>query len=119
MIIIVSLLFILFYYFIGLNFFFTDTNQFLLFIGFSKLNITVVKYIYQIYILYDRKNTYGMSIWSFISDFIGGILSLIQQFIGTFFIYGNDSFNVTRFVLGVVTVFFGLIIFYKYFYLYK
>ena len=119
LIIFFSLFFIAFYYFVGISYFKTDFDQFLLFIGFSKLNIAVVKYVFQIFLLYDRKNTYGMSIWNFFFDFFGAVLSLFQQFVGLFWVYDIESFNVTRFVLGVVTVFFDFVIFYQYFCLYK
>ena len=119
LIIIFTLCFIAFYYFIGLSFFYTNFDQFLLFIGFSKLNITVVKYCFQIFLLFDQKSTYGMGAWNFLSDFIGAVLSLCEQFIGVFWVYDIDSFNVTRFILGVVTIFFDCVIFYQYFYLYK
>ena len=119
LVITVSVFFILFYYFVGMKYFKTNLNQFLLFIGFSKLNMTVIKYVYQIFLLYDRKNTYGLSYWNFLSDLIGGFLSLFQQFIASYFLYSKESFNITRFALGIVTVVFDIIILYQYFFVYK
>ncbi|KAF3915200.1 Cystinosin [Dactylellina cionopaga] len=44
----------------------------------SKLLVTLVKYLPQIYINYTNKSTEGFSIWQILLDFFGGFLSLVQ-----------------------------------------
>ena len=116
-IIFVSILFIFLFY-ISSSFFEIGAREFIIFIGFSKLNITVVKYIFQVFLNFDRKNCFGLSIFYFLSDFFGSFFSLLQQGIGFYFFFDLDSFNYTRFFLGIVSIFFDLIIFIQYFFFY-
>lgn len=46
--------------------------------GYAKLVITVVKYIPQVLVNYQRKSTVGWSIAQILCDFIGGVLSVTQ-----------------------------------------
>ena len=116
-IIFISVFFLLFYY-LSLSIFHTGFHDFIIFVGFSKLNITIVKYVFQIFLNYDRKNCYGLSIIYFIVDFFGSFFSLSQQSLGLYFFFDLKSFNYTRFFLGIVSIFFDLVIFLQYFFFY-
>jgi len=52
--------------------------DYLYFLSFIKLGVSVVKYIPQAILNYQRKSTSGFQIWNILLDFSGGSLSIIQ-----------------------------------------
>lgn len=98
--------------------------------GYNKALITLLKYMPQVYLNYSRKSTVGWSIHNIMCDFTGGSLSILQQVIDmiykghtegdwSFFGSGGDAFNIVKFMLGVMSVFFDIIFFTQHFILYR
>jgi len=48
-----------------------------LYLGYVKIYISVIKYIPQVYMNYIRKSTIGWSIFNIILDFTGGFFSVL------------------------------------------
>lgn len=55
--------------------------SFLYFFSYSKLAVSLIKYIPQAYLNFTRKSTVGWNIWNVLLDFSGGVLSLVQLFL--------------------------------------
>lgn len=74
------------------------------------------------YLSYVRKSTRGLSINSFWGDFIGGTLSECQ-IVFDWMLTGKGGFweelNITKFLLGLVTISYDLICFFQHYVLYK
>ena len=100
--------------------------------GYCKALITFVKYCPQVYLNWRRKSTVGWSIANILLDFTGGMGSILQQVFEfadlcgkngscDFFNPGgsSDAFNVVKFMLGVIAVFFDLIFITQHFILYR
>lgn len=97
--------------------------------GYNKAVITFLKYIPQVWLNYTRKSTVGWSIANIMLDFTGGSLSILQQVIdmiyngkteGNWSFFGNgDGFNIVKFMLGVMSVFFDTIFLTQHFILYR
>ena len=62
----------------------------------------------QVYLNYKRKSTVGWSLENILLDFTGGMFSMVQQFIDTANIVGEE-FNIVKFLLGLISVCFDLI----------
>src|SRR5690606_8007793 len=50
----------------------------LYFLSYVKMAITLIKYVPQAVLNYTRKSTVGWNIWNVLLDFTGGFLSLLQ-----------------------------------------
>jgi LCT (Lysosomal Cystine Transporter) family transporter len=97
--------------------------------GYNKAVITFLKYIPQVYLNYSRKSTAGWSMLNVMLDFTGGGLSIVQQVIdmiyngyteGNWSFFGDgDGFNIVKFLLGVMSVFFDTIFLTQHFILYR
>ncbi len=75
-----------------------------------KLCITIIKYIPQVMMNYQRKSTVGWNIWNVLLDFSGGLLSLVQLFLDA---WAMDDFsaitgNWVKFALSFVSLFFDV-----------
>lgn len=86
--------------------------NFLYLLSYIKLVLTIVKYIPQVYLNYQRKSTKGWSIVNVMLDFTGGVLSIIQIILDS--IISNTGLsgimgNLTKLALGVVTIIFDSI----------
>jgi hypothetical protein len=88
--------------------------------GYCKALITLLKYCPQVYLNYCRKSTIGWSIFNILLDFTGGVFSITQEVIdltylgmttGEWDILGNkgDTFNIVKFFLGVISIFFDVV----------
>jgi len=98
----------------------------LVFLGYIKIYITLLKYTPQIYLHFKRKSTIGWSINNTWCDFLGGLLSLIQILVDcinsgnwNIFINDNTPLNIAKFSLGFVTIVYDLIIMFQHYVLYK
>lgn len=78
-----------------------------------KLVITIVKYIPQAALNYQRKSTIGWNIWNVLLDFSGGLLSLTQLFVDAFVMddFSAINGNWIKFGLGFVSLFFDVSLF--------
>uniref|UniRef100_A0A0B6ZNS1 Cystinosin homolog n=1 Tax=Arion vulgaris TaxID=1028688 RepID=A0A0B6ZNS1_9EUPU len=102
----------------------TETITWLTFLqmfSYIKLVVTVLKYVPQAYLNFRRKSTIGWSIGNVLCDFTGGWLSILQMFL---LAYNGDDWasifgNVTKFALGVVTIFFDSLFIIQHYLLYR
>ncbi|BFY99872.1 hypothetical protein BsWGS_02912 [Bradybaena similaris] len=94
---------------------------FLYMFSYIKLVVTVLKYVPQAYMNFRRKSTVGWSIGNVLCDFVGGWLSILQMFL---LAYNGDDWesifgNVTKFGLGLVTIFFDSLFIIQHYCLYR
>lgn len=86
-----------------------------------KLVITLIKYVPQAYMNYQRKATTGWSIHNILLDFTGGSLSILQMF---FRAYNYNDWvsifgNFTKFGLGVSSILFDILFIIQHYCLYN
>lgn len=90
--------------------------------GYCKALITLVKYMPQVYLNYKRKSTDGWSIENIILDLTGGTFSLLQQIIDSVArgkpFFGDDSFNIVKFMLSIMSIAFDIIFLIQHFIMY-
>mmetsp|Transcript_19019 Transcript_19019/g.21325 ORF Transcript_19019/g.21325 Transcript_19019/m.21325 type:complete len:276 (-) Transcript_19019:118-945(-) len=96
--------------------------------GYNKAIITFLKYMPQVWLNFKRKSTEGWSVANIFLDFTGGSLSILQQVLdmvyngkkdGDWSFFGHgDGFNIVKFMLGVMSVFFDIIFMIQHFILY-
>ncbi|KAL7461793.1 hypothetical protein ACHAXS_002198 [Conticribra weissflogii] len=96
--------------------------DYLYFLSFVKVGITIVKYIPQVLLNYRRKSTSGWQIWNIILDFTGGTLSILQL-IGDSIAQARDEGsggvwtgiigNPAKLGLGLVSIFFDHYVLYR------
>jgi len=93
-----------------------------IYLGFSKVLTSLIKYVPQAFLNYQRKSTVGWSILSVILDLTGGIFSLGQNIID--FIIGsshgnkNPSLNMAKFALSFISIFFDVLFIVQHYCLY-
>lgn len=91
------------------------------YLSYIKLGITVIKYIPQAYMNYRRKSTDGWSIGNILLDFTGGSLSIVQMFLKSYnwddweSIFGNP----TKFGLGFFSVLFDILFILQHYVFYR
>ena len=89
--------------------------------GYSKLLITVVKYIPQAWTNYKRKSTVGWSIAQILFDLTGGVLSVLQLVIDSSL--QNDwsglTGNPVKLGLGNISILFDLVFMVQHYWLYR
>ena len=95
----------------------------LLVMGYAKAAITFVKYCPQVYLNYKRKSTVGWSLANVLLDFTGGSLSLLQSAINTIAFgepfFDPGAFNLVKFILSIMSIFFDSIFMFQHFVLYR
>jgi len=95
--------------------------DYLYILSFVKIFISLVKYIPQVILNFQRKSTVGWSIWNILLDFTGGMLSDLQLILDC--INLNDfrliSRNLAKFGLGWLSVMFDLIFIVQHYCLYS
>ncbi|XP_066503848.1 cystinosin [Hoplias malabaricus] len=95
--------------------------DYLYYFSYIKLGVTLVKYIPQAYMNYQRQSTVGWSIGNVLLDFTGGSFSLLQMFLQS---YNNDEWKLifgdpTKFGLGLFSIFFDIIFIIQHYCLYR
>ncbi|KAB7495043.1 Cystinosin-like protein [Armadillidium nasatum] len=95
--------------------------DFLYFLSYIKLVITLIKYIPQAYYNYLRKSTSGWSIGNILLDFTGGTLSICQMFIISYNYDDWDSIfgDPTKFGLGLFSILFDIFFIFQHYVFYK
>ncbi|KAF0689074.1 Aste57867_19346 [Aphanomyces stellatus] len=97
-----------------------STLNFLYLLSYVKLGISLVKYIPQVYLNFQRKSTVGWTIWNVLLDFTGGMLSMAQIIMTS--AVTDDWSAITgdpvKFGLGFVSVFFDIIFISQHYILY-
>jgi cystinosin len=94
--------------------------------GYCKAAITLVKYMPQVYLNWKRKSTVGWSLANVILDFCGGFFSFMQIIVDStargipiFGDGGGQGFNIVKFLLSVIAMFFDLIFLFQHYVLYR
>nr|ACO14789.1 Cystinosin homolog [Caligus clemensi] len=108
--------------FVGLSFSSTITwLEFLYICSYCKLGISLIKYMPQAYMNYQRKSTLGWSIGNVLLDFTGGILSIGQMLVDAynFSDWGSLLGDPTKMGLGFFSVAFDLIFIFQHYVLYR
>ncbi|PVD23877.1 hypothetical protein C0Q70_17151 [Pomacea canaliculata] len=93
---------------------------YLYYFSYIKLGVTLIKYIPQAYMNYQRKSTVGWSIGNVLLDFTGGSLSLLQMFLLS---YNSDDWgsifgDPTKFGLGFFSILFDILFIVQHYCLY-
>ncbi|KAL3942616.1 MAG: hypothetical protein SGBAC_003217 [Bacillariaceae sp.] len=86
-----------------------------------KIMISLIKYIPQVILNYQRKSTAGWSIWNIILDFTGGLLSDLQLIFDCKDMHNFSAItgNFAKFGLGSVSIFFDIIFMLQHYVLYR
>ena len=81
--------------------------------GYAKACVTFIKYMPQVYLNFQRKSTVGWSLENVCLDMTGGLLSFFQTYIDSAILgqslFGNETFNVIKFTLSVMSVCFDTV----------
>ena len=96
--------------------------DFLYFLSFVKVGITLIKYIPQVLLNYQRKSTSGWQIWNILLDFSGGTLSIIQLIGDSLSQDGSWTGvigNPAKLGLGLVSISFDIIFMVQHYVLYR
>ena len=91
-------------------------------LSYIKIGISIIKYIPQVLLNYQRQSTIGWSVWQILLDFMGGILSDIQLAGDCYIHNGNFSAiteNLPKFGLGFISILFDIIFMFQHYVLYK
>jgi cystinosin len=85
-----------------------------------KLVITIIKYIPQVLMNYQRKSTVGWNVWNVLLDFTGGILSLMQLLIDALDMHDFSVItgNLVKFGLGLASILFDIVFIVQHYVLY-
>lgn len=94
--------------------------DFLYMLSFVKVAISLVKYIPQVILNYQRHSTMGWNVWNVVLDCTGGTLSIGQQVGDSVDLHDFSGImgNPAKFALGFVSIFFDLIFFLQHYVLY-
>ncbi len=95
----------------------------IIYLGFSKVFISFIKYFPQAIYNFQRKSTVGWSIFAVVTDLIGGLFSLSQNIIdyerGVLHHWDqNHSLNMAKFALSIVCILFDILFTVQHFCLY-
>ncbi|XP_055318367.1 cystinosin homolog isoform X2 [Sitodiplosis mosellana] len=95
--------------------------DFLYICSYIKLSITLIKYVPQAYMNYQRKSTIGWSIGNVLLDFTGGMLSMMQMILNA---YNYDDWasifgDPTKFGLGLFSVMFDILFLLQHYVFYR
>jgi len=98
----------------------------LIYFGWCKVAISLIKYIPQVYLNYKRKSTKGWNIFNILMDFTGGAFSFIQNIIdyerNEFSIEKegqNNTLNIAKFAISFIAMFFDIIFMLQHYVFYK
>lgn len=98
----------------------------LVYLGWCKVIITLIKYMPQAYSNYKRKSTIGWNIHNMLLDFTGGLFSFLQSFIDTFRDpeyklreETSKALNTAKYALSFITMFFDIIFITQHYILYR
>ncbi|XP_034230225.1 cystinosin homolog isoform X2 [Thrips palmi] len=95
--------------------------DFLYYCSYVKLTITLIKYVPQGYMNYQRKSTVGWSIGNILCDFTGGVFSVLQMVLDAYNF--NDWSSIfgspTKFGLGLFSVLFDIFFMVQHYILYR
>jgi cystinosin len=89
--------------------------------SYIKLLITIVKYMPQVWLNYERQSTAGWSIGTILLDLAGGVLSMVQLVLDSSLQsdWSGITGNPVKLLLGNVTIFFDAIFCIQHYILYQ
>ena len=93
----------------------TDTSfpfNSVIYLGWCKVFISLIKYMPQAYFNYSRKSTVGWSIMNILLDFTGGSFSFAQNIIDTIrgqTIVDHNSLNIAKYALSCISIVFDIL----------
>ena len=95
--------------------------SFIYFFSYLKLVITIIKYVPQAWLNYQRKSTVGWSIHNIFLDFTGGVLSIGQMFLLSvnFNDWQSTFGNPTKLGLGLFSILFDILFIVQHYFLYR
>lgn len=98
----------------------------IIYLGFMKAIISLIKYIPQVRLNHIRRSTEGWSIFNIFMDFTGGAFSFLQNLIDTLTHCGsvikhNETFllNIVKYCVSIIAMFFDIIFLIQHYCLYK
>jgi cystinosin len=85
--------------------------DYLYMLSFVKILISIIKYVPQVLLNFQRRSTVGWSIWNILLDFTGGTLSILQLILDCADLgdWSGITGNVAKFGLGFVSITFDVI----------
>lgn len=94
--------------------------DYLYLLSYVKMSVTLIKYMPQVLLNYQRKSTVGWSIWQILLDFSGGVLSDAQLVLDCWMMsdWSGITGNLAKFFLGFVSIFFDIIFMVQHYVLY-
>jgi cystinosin len=94
--------------------------DYLYLLSYIKILISLIKYIPQVLLNYQRKSTNGWSIWNIILDFTGGTLSDLQLVLDCADLHDFSGIagNLAKFALGSVSILFDIVFFLQHYVFY-
>jgi cystinosin len=97
-----------------------STLNFLYLLSYVKVLVTLIKYIPQVVLNYQRQSTVGWSIWQILLDFGGGVLSTSQLVLDCANLgdFTGITGNMAKFCLGFVSIVFDIIFIVQHYILY-
>jgi cystinosin len=97
-----------------------DALDFIYLLSYIKMAITVVKYMPQVIMNYQRQSTTGWSIWQIVLDFGGGGLSDLQLVLDCWNLqnWSGITGNLAKFALGMVSIVFDIVFLIQHYMLY-
>ena len=95
--------------------------DYLYLLSYVKVFISVIKYVPQVILNYQRQSTVGWSIWNIILDFSGGMLSDLQLILDCTALgdFSGITGNLAKFGLGSVSIVFDVIFMLQHYVLYS
>ncbi len=83
----------------------------LFFLSYLKVAISLCKYSPQVYIIYKRKSTTGWNIWNVLLDITGGVLSICQLVLDCWAAgdWSGITGNMAKFSLGALSIVYDII----------
>ena len=79
-------------------------------LSYCKVFITLIKYVPQVYLNYERKSTKGWNVWNVILDISGGIFSVLQLVGDCLALkdWTGLTNDLPKFFLGALSIFFDV-----------
>jgi len=105
------------FYYIGVLRLGVPISNLWFFLGITESWVCVVKYLYQIFLNYDKQSTIGFAVEGIWGDIVGAICSLLQFVINK--IIGQQDINWAKFLLACISVIFDIVLIYQHYILYK
>ncbi|VDM26960.1 unnamed protein product, partial [Toxocara canis] len=98
-----------------------DALQFIMFLSYIKMGVTLCKYFPQAFFNFRRKSTVGWSIGNVLLDFLGGSMDICQMILQGANTDDWSAFygNPVKFGLGLVSMFFDVIFMIQHYVLYR